>query len=137
MVYQVVWQWISLIAQIISAFSNITLNVFLIARMEVLGAALATTIVEFILPLALFFPSLTYLKSLDNLFGILQALCGSILMYLVLHASCLAITNPLLQIFASVLLGSLVYAACEILFRNRTALYIVQMLTKKLQRKRS
>ncbi len=127
----------SLIAQIISAFSNITLNVFLIARMEVLGAALATTIVEFILPLALFFPSLTYLKSLDNLFGILQALCGSILMYLVLHASCLAITNPLLQIFASVLLGSLVYAACEILFRNRTALYIVQMLTKKLQRKRS
>ena len=124
----------SLIAQIISAVSNIVLNAVLIMRMEVLGAALATTIVEFILPVALFVPSFAYLKSKEDLFGILQALLGSLVMYTVLRFMCAGIESPILQIAVSVIVGCTAYAVCEILLRNKTALFIVQILIKKLKK---
>ena len=122
----------SLIAQIISAISNITLNAILIVRMEVFGAAIATTIVEFILPLVLFIPSFKYLRTLQNLLGILQALLGSAVMYFVLYFTCSSIENALIQIVLSVCIGSVAYALCTLIMRNKTALFIFQLIAKKL-----
>ncbi len=123
----------SLIAQIISAVSNIVLNAVFIVRMEVFGAALATTIVEFILPFVLFIPSLPYLRSFENLLGILQALLGSVVMYVVLRITCSSIENAFVQIVLSVFIGSVVYALCTLAFRNKTAIFIIQLIAKKIR----
>lgn len=123
----------SLIAQIISAVSNIVLNAVFIVRMEVFGAALATTIVEFILPFVLFIPSLSYLRSFENLIGILQALLGSVVMYVVLRITCSSIENAFVQIVLSVFIGSLVYALCMLVIRNKTAISIIQLIVKKIR----
>lgn len=123
----------SLIAQIISAVSNIALNAVFIVRMEVFGAALATTIVEFILPFVLFIPALPYLRSFENLIGILQALLGSVVMYAVLRITCNSIENAFIQIIFSFFIGSLVYAICMLVIRNKTAISIIQLIVKKIR----
>lgn len=122
----------TLIAQIISAITNIMLNFLLITRLEVLGAALATVIVEFLYTLILLFPSLSYVKSKENLFGIFQAIFGSVLMYLTIFFVCASIENNLLKIFSAVLCGSAVYAIVELLVQNKTAKTILAMLLKKI-----
>lgn len=123
----------TLIAQIIAAASNITLNAMLITRLEVFGAAIATTIVEFILPLMLLFPSFKYLKSKANIIGIMQALLGSLCMYASIYFACTPIQNNFLKILASVGIGSTVYALAEIILQNKTAKTILSLLFKKLK----
>ncbi len=124
---------ISLIAQIISAISNITLNAILITKLEVFGAALATTIVEFFLPLVLFISSSKFLRSFDNLIGILQALASSFSMYVILFFTCGTIENIIIQIMLSVVIGCFTYASVTLLLRNKTALFIMQILMKRLK----
>ena len=124
----------SLLAQSIAVVTNITLNVFLILRLEVLGAAIATTIVEFVLPLVLFFPSFRFLKSLKNLIGIMKSVTGSIVMYLLISAVCGHIENPLAKIGCSIVVGACTYAIVELLLRNETASLLSAMLMKQLKK---
>ena len=124
----------SLVAQIISAASNIVLNFLLINRMEVFGAALATTIVEFVFPFILFFPSAVYLKSKENVFGILQAIIGAFLMYVVIYVACNTISSNFEKIILSVLLGGVVYAFVELVFQNKTAKAVFKIICSKIPR---
>lgn len=124
----------SLLAQSLAVVTNITLNVLLILRLEVLGAAIATTIVEFVLPLVLFFPSFRFLKSLKNLIGIMKSVTGSIVMYLLISAVCGHIENPLARIGCSIAVGACTYAIVELLLRNETASLLFAMLMKQLKK---
>ena len=121
----------TLVAQITAASCNIIMNTFLITRLEVLGAAIATAIVEFILPLVVLIPSLKYLKSKENFWAILQAFIGSAIMYAGLYFFCTSIENPGVQILFSVLSGSFLYAIAEIMMKNKTAFLILKLFMKK------
>lgn len=122
----------SLIAQIITAISNILLNFLLITKFEVFGAALATTLVDFILPLIVLIPSMKYLKTKENLIGLLQVFAGSIAMYLTIRLFCSSISSPILQIVSTVTLGCIVYATCELILKNKIAYMILGILKRKI-----
>ncbi len=124
----------TLLAQITAACSNITLNFFLIQKFEVFGAALATVIVEFILPLVVLIPSWRYVRSLSNFAGIIKAALGTAAMYTAIFFLCRNIKTPALQIFVAVAVGGTVYAGAEILLRHKTALAILEIITHKLRR---
>lgn len=125
----------SLIAQVVAAISNIILNILLITRMQVFGAALATTCVEFILPFVLFVPSFKYFTSIKNIFGILQALSGSVLMYLAVYFTCENIENIVTKIFASFFIGCITYTLFELIMKNETAISIYRIIQKKIRHK--
>lgn len=126
----------SLIAQITAALFNIIFNIIFIKRLEVFGAALATMIVEFILPLVVLIPSFKYLKSKENLLSILQAAFGTIIMYIILYLTFNKIENNFLKIIYSISLGSIVYAMVEICIKNKTALMLLSIFLKKSKLKK-
>lgn len=123
-----------LIAQVIAALCNIVLNAILIVHFEVFGAAVATTIIEFLLPLVILFPSFKYLKSLDNLVGIGKALTGTLLMYAAIYLFCSEIQNNFLKIVMTVVTGCSVYALSELVLRNKTALILFGIISKKIKK---
>ena len=77
-----------------------------------------------------------YLKSLENLWGIIQALIGSIVMYTAIYFACIKVSFPIFKIRISVITGCITYAVIEIILRNKTALLILQMIKQKLLRKK-
>lgn len=121
----------SLVTQIIAVFFNIILNVLLIKKYDVFGAAIATVIVEFITPIILLFPSWKYIKSWKNAKSILQSLAGTVIMYGVIYNAFKNIRNDAIVILCSIITGSIVYALFEILVRNETAKMICGIFIKR------
>lgn len=121
----------SLVAQIVAAFCNILLNIVLIRKYDVLGAAIATVIVEFITPIILLFPSWKYIKSWNNMKNILKSLGGTVIMYSVIHYAFRNIQNNALVILCSAVTGCVVYALFEILVKNDTAQMLCGILTRQ------
>lgn len=121
----------SLAAQITATFFNIFLNVLLIKKYDVLGATIATVIVEFITPIILLFPSWKYIKSWKNAKNILQALAGTLVMYGVIYNAFRNIQNDTVVILCSIITGSIVYALFEILIKNDTARMLCGIFMKK------
>ena len=124
----------SLAAQICAVVFNVIFNIIFIKRLEVFGAALATVIVEFILPLVVLIPSLKYLKSPLNLWGIVKSIAGTAAMIAVLYFTTLKIESNFVKIITSVLLGSAVYAAAEIIMRHPTAKLILDVIKAKARK---
>ena len=124
----------SLIAQICAVVFNFIFNIIFIKKLEVFGAALATVIVEFILPIVVLIPSMKYLKSPLNLWGIIKAVAGTAAMIAVLYFTTLKIESNFVKIITSVLLGSAVYAAAEIIMRHPTAKLILDVIKAKARK---
>lgn len=120
----------SLLAQVISAFANITLNIVLILKLNFIGAAIATTCVEFILPLILLIPSYEYVKSKENLYSILQSILGSLIMFFAIKYSCYYVANNIIYIIVAVIIGSITYAIVELALNNKTARLCLSMINK-------
>lgn len=122
----------TLLSQITAACANIILNAILIPRAGVFGAAIATVVVEFILPLVVLIPAWKFVVSWTNAKGLLKSLLGTIAMYTILIFLCDSITNNALKIICSALIGSTVYALSTILLRHPTALSTLESVRKKL-----
>lgn len=127
---------ISLAAQIVAAGFNVCLNMILIRKYDVLGAAVATVIAEFISPIILLFPSWKYIKSWKNAQNILQSLAGMLIMYTVIRFSFKNIQNDTIIIICSIVTGAAVYALFEILVKNETAQMLCTMITDVVRRKK-
>ena len=121
----------SLAAQIVAAACNIILNVLLIKKYGVLGAAIATVIVEFITATILLFPSWKYIHSRNSAKNIVKALAGTLVMYGIIHHAFGNIQNDALAILCSAVTGCVVYALFEILMKNETAQMLCGILTKR------
>lgn len=123
---------ITLIAQIIAACTNIILNALLIPHFEVFGAAVATLVVELILPIVVLIPAWKYIAFWKNFANILKSIFGSIAMFLVLSIFIRYVQNNFLKIIFSVCVGSLTYAVVEITLKHETALLLILGIEKKL-----
>ena len=123
----------TLIAQITAAFTNIILNILLIKRYEVFGAAIATVAVEFILPCVVLIPAWKYVRSKENIIGIIKSILSTCIMLFILYISCSKIENNILKIFVSVAIGGCTYAISYMLLRHSTAQEIVKIIQRKLK----
>lgn len=111
----------ALASRIAAASFNIAFNYIFIKKLGVFGAALATVIVEFILPSIVLIPSFKYLKSKQNLIAILQAVSGTAVMFAVIYFTGNLIVSNFLKIIFCVAAGSITYALAELILRNKTA----------------
>ena len=126
----------TLIAQITAACTNIVLNAILITRLEVFGAAIATCVVEFILPLVVLIPSWKYVNNKHNLLNIIKAAIGTVIMYIIIFIAFNALKNIVLKIFCAVIVGSAMYATITILLRHETAKILLDVIKNRFVRKR-
>ena len=122
----------TLIAQIIAACTNIIMNALLIPHFEVFGAALATLVVELILPIVVLIPAWKYIAFWKNFANILKSIFGSIAMFLVLSIFIRYVQNNFLKIICSVSVGSFTYAVAEIALKHETALLLLGGIRKKI-----
>lgn len=123
----------SLISQILAAITNIILNIFLIRKLNVFGASIATTIVEFLLPIVILIPSWKYVASQHNMKGILKTLICTISMYFILHIFLKDIENNIIKITFSVFLGSISYAIFTLVLKHPTAFLLINGFKKKIK----
>lgn len=126
----------SLAAQIAGVIFNVTFNVVLIKKYGVFGAALATMIVEFLLPAVGLLPSFKFLKSIENLSSIFQAALGTVVMFLAVLFVSSKVESAFPKIVVSVFTGAFVYAAFELLVQNKTALLFIEIVSSKVKRRR-
>lgn len=121
------------IARLVAASFNILGNYFFIKRWGVFGAALATMVVEFILPAVVLIPSWTFVRTKTNFVSLLQVLLGSGAMWLVLQVVFGSMESVVLKTVGSVFLGSAVYAMVELALRNKTAWMIIGIARKRIR----
>ena len=124
----------TLISQISAAICNIILNILLIKKYEVLGAAIATLIVEIVLVAVILIPSFKFLKNKNNLFALCKIIIGSVTMFIVLYFTCNTIENHILKIVLSLIIGGITYILCEIILRNQTVSIIFGNIKNKLKK---
>ena len=124
----------TLISQISAAICNIILNILLIKKYEVLGAAIATLIVEIVLVAVILIPSFKFLKNKNNLFALCKIIIGSVTMFIVLYFTCNTIENHILKIVLSLIIGGITYILCETILKNQTVFIIFGNIKNKISK---
>ncbi len=125
---------IFLIAQCIAAGLNIVLNAVFIPLLGVFGAALATLLVEAATVIVSLSACLDYFKTRDIYIAFLQALTGAVIMFAGIFFMFSSLANPFLQTVFSIFTGGLIYAVVMLIFKNQTALMILNIFKKKVKK---
>ena len=103
-------------------FSGVALNIFfnyiLIKKLNVLGAALSTVTIEYILTAARLYICFPTIKKTFKLRNLLDPVIGSLLMGVIISFTVKGIQNNFICLLISIVLGSFSYAAFMIIIRN-------------------
>lgn len=117
-----------LIATIIGAIVNFTLNSFFIPRFEQNGAAFASIISECIVTTILLFSSLSIFKIRLLSSNIVKTFFASVAMFAAIYPIGLLPTKNIIKIIIAFLVGILVYALCSLLLKNKAMIMVLDKL---------
>ena len=120
--------------QIIQCLINIVCNYFLIAAMEVKGAALATLGSESFLFCVLLFMAKKKVCTKKVLENMLKVFMATLCMALLVRYVSSLVTSVEMQLFVGILTGGITYAAVSILLKHETALVVVNLIQKKMRK---
>lgn len=115
---------------ILSAVSNIGLNLFFIPAFDMNGAAITTVIAEFIVLSISFYYSQDKWEFNFSFRFIISCIVGCLLMLLYLHFIKNIFSGMILRLFVAILGAVLVYGISLILLKNEFALYGLSVLKK-------
>lgn len=120
---------------ILSAISNIVLNLFFIPTLDMTGAAITTVIAELIVFSVSCFQSRDYWKVNFSFRFIFSCIVGCIIMFIYLKLVTAFWTGMIVRMFFSIIGGTLIYAISLVIFKNEIALYGLSILRKWLFRR--
>lgn len=119
-----------LLATIIGAVSNITLNWFLIKPFQGIGAVIASVVSETMVTIITLFYAKKCLVVSTNARNFFKSIIACVLMTLSLISLKLVIDDNLLLLITEIFVGIVVYALFTLLFKNTVAVTILQRIKK-------
>ncbi len=122
---------VTLFSVVAGAIVNFTLNSILIPRYGAEGAAAATLIAEFCVTLIQILFARQFFDCKENLPHFVKVALASVVMSVGVYFVSDIFEHLALKIFAGIIFGILIYAACLFIFRDRFAAGILKEIYKK------
>jgi O-antigen/teichoic acid export membrane protein len=124
---------LSLYSVIIGAIINFTLNVVLIPRLAAFGAGISTLCTETLVTVSMILMAKKYFSLREITINLFQFIISTVGMIIVIALVLYVISEIVLQIILSFLIGSIVYIGLLILMKNMFINSIITMVIKRIK----